>query len=74
MHVFLMPRLTAAFKDVEGGWIAAWIEEIPGVVTQGRTMDEARENLRDALEMVLDANRQISADLSPEREEEFAAA
>ena len=69
-----MPRLTAAFKDVEGGWVAAWIEEIPGVVTQGRTVDEARENLRDALDMVLEANRQISAELAPEREEAFVAA
>jgi len=39
----------------------AWVEEVPGVNTQGRTMKEARENLRDALELVLDENRRYFA-------------
>lgn len=50
---------TAAFKK-DGKWIAAWIEEIPGVNTQGRTMEEARENLQDALQLMLEANRELS--------------
>jgi len=50
---------TAAFKK-DGKWIAAWIEEIPGVNTQGRTMREARENLKDALQLMLECNREIS--------------
>ena len=50
---------TAAFKR-EGKWIAAWIEEIPGVNTQGRTMKEARENLQDALHLMLETNRELS--------------
>jgi len=44
----------------KGRWILAWIEEIPGVNTQGRTMKEARENLREALSLVLEENRAIS--------------
>jgi predicted RNase H-like HicB family nuclease len=52
-------KLTAAYKRV-GEWWAASIEEIPGVHTQGKTMEEARENLRDALEMVLEANRELA--------------
>ncbi len=48
---------TAAFKK-DGKWIAAWIEEIPGVNTQGRTMKEARENLREALQLMLEINRE----------------
>jgi predicted RNase H-like HicB family nuclease len=36
------------------------VEEIPGVNTQGATLEEARENLRDALRMVLEANRELS--------------
>ena len=43
------------------------IDEIPGVVTQGDTIDETRANLADALDMVLEANREIS------RREELAA-
>jgi len=39
---------------------AAWVEEIPGVHTQGDTLEEARENLKDAFRMVLDANRELS--------------
>ena len=35
------------------------MEEVPGVNTQGATMEEARENLREALAMVLEANREI---------------
>jgi predicted RNase H-like HicB family nuclease len=46
-------NLTAVYVQ-EGEWIAAWIEEIPGVNTQGRTMDEARANLRDALALMLE--------------------
>jgi predicted RNase H-like HicB family nuclease len=36
------------------------VEEIPGVNTQGETLDEARENLKDALRMVLEVNRELS--------------
>ena len=50
---------TAAFKR-DGKWIVAWIEEIPGVNTQGRTMREARENLQNALELMLEYNREVS--------------
>jgi predicted RNase H-like HicB family nuclease len=52
-------KLTAAYCQV-GEWWAASIEEIPGVHTQGATLEEARENLRDALQMVLDANRDLA--------------
>ena len=52
-------KLTAAYKKA-GDWWAAWVEEIPGVNTQGETLDEARENLKDALRMVLEVNRELS--------------
>ncbi|MCI0403010.1 MAG: type II toxin-antitoxin system HicB family antitoxin [Acidobacteria bacterium] len=44
-----------------GRWYVAYVEEIPGVNTQGRTMAEARRNLKEALRLVLDANRQLAA-------------
>ena len=43
----------------EGGYIA-YIEEIPGVNTQGETLEEARMNLREALELVLDVRRELA--------------
>ncbi|MBV8376544.1 MAG: type II toxin-antitoxin system HicB family antitoxin [Verrucomicrobia bacterium] len=52
-------QLTAAYKKA-GDWWAAWVEEIPGVNTQGGSLDEARENLKDALRMVLEVNRELS--------------
>ena len=52
-------KLTAAYKQVGDRW-AAWVEEIPGVHTQGDTLEEARESPRDALRMVREANRESS--------------
>ena len=41
-------KFTAVYKK-SGKWYLGWIEEIPGVNTQGRTLRETRENLREAL-------------------------
>jgi len=47
-------RLTIAFEDPdEEGWIVARVVEVPGALSQGRTREEARENLLDALQVVL---------------------
>jgi len=43
-----------------GEWWAAYVEELPGVNTQGATLEEARENLREAMDMVLEANRELA--------------
>ncbi len=61
-HLNLMLRamnFTAVFKEVPEGYIA-WIEELPGANTQGATLDEARANLREAVELVLEANRVLA--------------
>lgn len=52
-------KLTAVFQtDPETGWITCWVKEIPQAISQGQTMEEARENLRDALETVLRFQRE----------------
>lgn len=57
-----MRRKAYTSKFVKSGkWWAAYIAEVPGVNTQGRTLSEARKNLKDALEMVPDANRELTA-------------
>jgi predicted RNase H-like HicB family nuclease len=61
---------TAVFKK-KGKWIAAWVEEIPGVNTQGKTMKEARENLRDALGLVLEENKRFAAEEYPNSQREI---
>ena len=64
-------KLTAAYKQVDELW-AAWVEEIPEVSTQGKTLEEARENLKDALQMVLEANRELAGEEDePTRREEL---
>ena len=52
-------NLTALFMKVPEGYVA-FIEELPGANTQGATLDEARENLHEAVALVLDANRAMS--------------
>lgn len=55
-----MKREFTAIYEKQGGWINAWIEEIPGVNTQGRTMREARANLKEALRLILEVNKSLS--------------
>jgi predicted RNase H-like HicB family nuclease len=52
-------QLTAIFMKVPEGYIA-FVEELPGANTQGDTLEEARENLREAVELVLEANRELA--------------
>lgn len=54
-----MDAFTAIFEQ-DGEWWVGSVDELPGAVTQGRTLDEARENLRDAVLMVLEANRTLA--------------
>jgi predicted RNase H-like HicB family nuclease len=52
-------KLTAIFQKVPEGYIG-FVEELPGANTQGATLDEARNNLNEAVELVLEANRAMS--------------
>ena len=52
-------KLTAVYMQVPEGYIA-FVEELPGANTQGETLEETRENLKEAVQMVLDANREIA--------------
>ncbi len=46
-----------------GAWWIGWVEEVPGVDSQGQTRDELLDNLRDALAEALEMNR--DDDLNP---------
>ena len=48
---------TAVFKEAPEGGYVAFVEELPGANTQGETLDEARVNLREAVVLVMEANR-----------------
>ncbi|MEK7795185.1 MAG: type II toxin-antitoxin system HicB family antitoxin [Candidatus Hydrogenedentota bacterium] len=42
------------YTPIEDGWIMAQAPELPGAVTQGRTMDEARAMIKEAVELLLE--------------------
>jgi len=47
--------------EKRGKWYVAYIEEIPGVNSQGRSIPEARRNLKEALALIIEANRELAA-------------
>jgi len=49
---------TAIFKKQSNGWYFAQCEQIPGAMTQGRTIEEAKENLKDAINLMLEDERE----------------
>jgi predicted RNase H-like HicB family nuclease len=52
-------QFTAVYMEVPEGYIA-FVQELPGANTQGATLEEAKENLREAVAMVLEANRELT--------------
>ncbi len=55
-----MEREFTAVIEKRGRWYIAWVEEVPGVNTQGRTLAEVRRNLKEALHDILAINRELS--------------
>ena len=51
-------NLTAVFEQV-GEWWLGYVEELPGANTQGKTLGEARENLREAVQLIIEVNREL---------------
>ena len=52
-------QLTAVFQQVAEGYIA-FVEELPGANSQGNTLEEARANLQEAVQLVLTSNRALA--------------
>lgn len=53
-------EFTAVFREAPEGGYVAFVEELPGANSQGETLDEARTNLREAVELVVEANRSLA--------------
>ena len=51
-------RFHTIIKPERNGWFVGWVEEIPGTITQGKSLSECRRNLRDALELMIETHRQ----------------
>jgi predicted RNase H-like HicB family nuclease len=51
-------QYTVIITPIEDGWYMATVPELPGAVTQGRTIKEARANIREAVELLLQSYRE----------------
>ncbi|NBQ65876.1 MAG: type II toxin-antitoxin system HicB family antitoxin [Verrucomicrobia bacterium] len=54
---------TAVYQKVPEGYVG-WVEELPGANTQGTSLQEVKENLKEAISLVLEANRKLSRQTS----------
>ena len=58
--------LTTVFEEAEEGGYIGYVAELPGANTQGETIEETRENLAEAIQLILETNReQFERQISP---------
>lgn len=53
-------KFTAIIEKSNDGWFVGQIEEMPVAISQGKTIDELKQNLLDALRLLLEVNREIT--------------
>lgn len=53
----MIQRYHTIIKPQSNGWFVGWVEEIPGTITHGRSLDECRANLRDSLQLMVETHR-----------------
>ena len=56
-HMTSLRTFTAVYRR-DGDWWVGWIEEMPGAIAQERTLDEARQSLRDVIPVLLEVQRE----------------
>jgi predicted RNase H-like HicB family nuclease len=54
-----MGKFTAVYEKIDDWWIG-YVEELPGANTQGKTKEEVQENLKEAVQLIIEANRELS--------------
>ena len=55
-----MEGIFTAIFEKANDWYIGYVEELPGANTQGKTLEEARENLREAVGLILLSNRELA--------------
>lgn len=53
-------KFTAIIEKGENGWYVGQVEEIPAALSQGKTIQEVKDNLLDALKLVLEVNKELT--------------
>jgi predicted RNase H-like HicB family nuclease len=54
-----MEKFSAVFEQVNDWWFG-YVEELPGANTQGRSLDEVRENLKETVQSIIETNRELT--------------
>jgi predicted RNase H-like HicB family nuclease len=54
---------TAIIEKSEDGWYVGQLEELPEVISQGKTVQELKNNLQDALELIIAHQREATLSL-----------
>ena len=49
---------TAIIKEIEDGWYMGQCEQVPGAITQGKTINEVEENLKEAIALILEDEKE----------------
>ncbi len=58
MEEVVLTAVIQELSEAEGGGYWAFVEELPGAITQGQTLEETRENLQEAISMILEYRRE----------------
>ncbi len=60
-----MGKRNVGVIEKRGRWYIGYVEELPGVNTQGRTLKEVRGNLNEALYLIIETNKELSHKVPP---------
>ncbi|MGN6211240.1 type II toxin-antitoxin system HicB family antitoxin [Parafilimonas sp.] len=60
-------KFTAVFEEAEEGGYIAYLEELPGINTQGETLEEAKANLKEAFSLVIETQRSLKNEETGDR-------
>lgn len=54
-----MIKLTAIIEKSDDGWYVGQVEEMPAAISQGKTIEEVKDNLSDAVKLLMESNREL---------------
>ena len=58
-EVMAMERTFEATIEKRGRWYIGWVDTVPGAFSQGRTIKEVQENLQEAIQLILETQREL---------------
>ncbi len=54
-----MERTFEATIEKRDRWYTGWVDAVPGAFSQGRTIREVQENLKEAVQLILESQREL---------------